>query len=306
MASLNSLLFKYTTDASRFLVVDSLLIHYRDEGEGEPLVLLHGAFSSLHTYNDWVKHLKKHYRVIRLDIMGFGLTGPNESDDYSMNNHMRILKTFLNILKVDKCYMVGNSLGGWLSWEFTIRYPERVKKLVLIDSAGFLEEENIPLPFKLARSPIVGKVIKYVVKRPILEQFVKQVYYNQDKVTEQLINRYYDLFTRDGNNDAFLRLVNQKVKDNSAALQTLTQPTLIMWGKEDVWIPVENAYRFKQLIKHANLLIYPEVGHVPMEEIPEESVLDLLNFLQDTGQFSQNIPSTETRLDIAEDDFQIA
>lgn len=290
MASLNSLLFKYTTDASRFLVVDNLLIHYRDEGEGEPLVLLHGAFSSLHTFNDWVKHLKKHYRVIRLDIMGFGLTGPNESDDYSMNNHMRILKAFLNILKVEQCYMVGNSLGGWLSWEFAIRYPERVKKLVLIDSAGFLEEENIPLPFKLARSPLVGKVIKYVVKRPILEQFVKQVYFDQSKVTDQLLNRYYDLFTRDGNNDAFLKLVNQKVKDNSEALRNFHQPTLIMWGKEDVWIPVHNAKRFHELLPHSHLLIYPNVGHVPMEEIPDESVLDLLNFLQDTGQFAPKTP----------------
>lgn len=286
MASLNSLLFKYTTDASRFLVVDNLLIHYRDEGEGEPLVLLHGAFSSLHTYNDWVKHLKKHYRVIRLDIMGFGLTGPNESDDYSMNNHMRILKAFLNILKVEQCYMVGNSLGGWLCWEFGIRYPEKVKKLVLIDSAGFLEEENIPLPFKLARSPLVGKVIKYVVKRPILEQFVKQVYFDQSKVTEQLLNRYYDLFTRDGNNDAFIKLVNQRVKDNSEALKSFMQPSLIMWGKEDVWIPVNNAKRFHELLPNSHLLIYPNVGHVPMEEIPDESVLDLLNFLQDTGQFS--------------------
>lgn len=286
MASLNSLLFKYTTDASRFLVVDSLLIHYRDEGEGEVLVLLHGAFSSLHTFNDWTKHLKKHYRIIRLDIMGFGLTGPNDTNDYSMNNHMRVLKSFLNTLKIDEFYLVGNSLGGWLSWEFTARYPERVKKLVLIDAAGFLEEENIPLPFKLARAPIFGRVIKYVVRRAILEQFVKQVYYDQTKVNEQLINRYYDLFTRDGNSDAFLALVNQRYKDNTAKLSEIRQQTLIIWGREDFWIPVHNAQRFHQLLPNSFLKIYPSVGHVPMEEIPEETALLLLDFLHETGDFS--------------------
>lgn len=292
MAALKDLLFKYTTDASRFLVVDNLLVHYRDEGEGETLVLLHGAFSSLHTFNEWNKHLKKHYRVIRLDLLGFGLTGPNEANDYTLTSHLHVLKTFLNILKIDKCHIVGNSLGGWLAWEFAFRNPQRVGKLVLIDSAGFVEEENIPLPFKLARAPIFGRVIKYVVRRSVLEQFVKQVYYNQTKVTEQLITRYYDLFTRDGNTDAFLGLVNQTYPDDTAHLKNLQTPTLILWGREDMWIPVHNAYRFHNMLPNSHLRIYPNVGHVPMEEIPEESVLDLLNFLHDTGSFAQ--PPTKT------------
>lgn len=280
MAALKDLLFKYTTDASRFLVVDSLLIHYRDEGEGEPLLLLHGTFSSLHTFNEWNKHLKKHYRVIRLDLMGFGLTGANETGDYSANNHCRVLKRFLQILKIERCHVAGNSLGGLLAWEFTVRNPQMVDKLVLIDAAGFMEEENLPLPFRLARAPLAGRVIKYVVRKELLKQFVKQVYFNQEKVTEQLINRYYDLFTRDGNTDAFLNLANQPYNDSSENLKTIQNPTLIMWGREDVWIPVHNARRFHQLIKNSILKIYPEVGHVPMEEIPEETALDLIEFLE--------------------------
>lgn len=287
VAALKDLLFKYTTDASRFLVIGSMMVHYRDEGEGEPLLLMHGAFSSLHTFNEWNKHLKKHYRVIRLDLMGFGLTGPNDTGDYSLNNHIHILKAFLNMLKIEKCHIVGNSLGGWMAWEFAYRYPQRVDKLVLIDAAGFLEEENIPLPFKLARTPLVGQIVKYVVRRPILEQFVKQVYYDQTKVTELLINRYYDLFTRDGNTDAFLALVNQPYKDNTKNLKSIESPTLILWGREDAWIPVHNAQRFRQLIPNAKLKIYPFVGHVPMEEIPEESVLDVLDFFHDTGDYAK-------------------
>jgi pimeloyl-ACP methyl ester carboxylesterase len=277
---LKDLLFKYTTDASRFLVIDNMMIHYRDEGEGDVLLLLHGAFSSLHTFNEWNKSLKKHYRVIRLDLMGFGLTGPNDANDYSMENHIRVLKTFLNILKIEKCHVVGNSLGGWLAWEFTYRYPQKVDKLVLIDSAGFLEEENVPIPFKLARTPVFGRIIKYVVRPQILEQFLRQVYFDQSKVTEQLITRYYELFNREGNPDAFLKLVNQPVSDNTAALKHINNKTLILWGREDMWIPVHNAYRFHAMLNNSTLKIYPKVGHIPMEEIPEESLLDVINFLE--------------------------
>jgi pimeloyl-ACP methyl ester carboxylesterase len=279
---LKDLLFKYTTDASRFLVIDNMMIHYRDEGEGDVLLLLHGAFSSLHTFNEWNKSLKKHYRVIRLDLMGFGLTGPNDANDYSMENHIRVLKTFLNILKIEKCHVVGNSLGGWLAWEFTYRYPQKVDKLVLIDSAGFLEEENVPIPFKLARTPVFGRIIKYVVRPQILEQFLRQVYFDQSKVTEHLITRYYELFNREGNPDAFLKLVNQPVSDNTAALKHISNKTLILWGREDMWIPVHNAYRFHAMLINSTLKIYPKVGHIPMEEIPEESLLDVMNFLENT------------------------
>jgi pimeloyl-ACP methyl ester carboxylesterase len=276
---LKDLLFKYTTDSSRFLVIDSTMIHYRDEGEGEVILLLHGAFSSLHTYNEWNKILISKYRVIRLDLIGFGLTGPVDNDDYSMENHIRILKSFLNILKIEKCHIVGNSLGAWLAWEFAYRYPQKTDKLILIDAAGFLEEENIPLPFKFARTPVFGQMLKFAVRRPVVEQFMHQVYFDQSKVTEQLVSRYFELFTRDGNPDAFLKLANTNFQDNSQALKHISNETLIMWGREDMWIPVHNAYRFHSMIRNSVLKIYPKVGHVPMEEIPSETANDLIDFL---------------------------
>lgn len=277
---MRDLLFKYTNRNSRFLVVDNTMVHYRDEGSGEVLVMLHGAFSSLHTFNAWTRLLKDQYRIIRLDLMGFGLTGPNEHGDYSIPNHIRVLKKFLNILEIDACTLVGSSLGGWISWEFCLRYPKRVQRLVLIDSAGFLSEDNIPLPFKLAKAPIFGRVIRYVVRRGILEQFVKQVYHDSSKVDALLVDRYYDLFSREGNSDAFIKLVNTKHKDNTHNLRRIDQPVLILWGEEDSWIPLTTAWLFKDALPQAQVKIYPEVGHIPMEEIPEESVKDLLRFLK--------------------------
>jgi pimeloyl-ACP methyl ester carboxylesterase len=280
VATFQELTHKYTNDHSRFLVIDDMFVHYRDQGEGEPIVLLHGAFSSLHTFNDWSKILQKHYRVISLDLMGFGLTGPNKTGDYTIGNHIRVLKRFFNILGLKKAHLVGSSLGGWLAWEFTYRYPQRINKLVLVDSAGFLDKENMPLPFKLAQSPLAGRVLKYIVRKSILEQFVKQVYYDISKINTKLVDRYFDLFTREGNSQALVDLVNAPFQENTDFLSQIEHPTLIMWGREDAWIGAINAYLFDKMLPNSELIIYEEVGHLPMEEIPVRSGEDLMAFLK--------------------------
>lgn len=277
---MRELLEKYTNRFSRFLVIDGMQIHYRDEGEGEPILLLHGAFSSLHTFNDWTNVLKKNgFRIIRLDIPGFGLTGPHPDHIYTIPNHLRILGIFLDMLGIQHCHIAGSSMGGWLTWEFALKYPERTKKIILIDAAGFLDPKSIPLPFRMAQTPFLNRVIKYAINRPMLETFVRQVYFDQSKVTELLLDRYYDLVTRPGNPEAFLMLVNGKFKDNTPHLRQLKAQTLIIWGNDDKWLSVENAYRFHKLIPDSQLIIYKNVGHLPMEEIADISIKDVLNFL---------------------------
>jgi pimeloyl-ACP methyl ester carboxylesterase len=287
---MRELLEKYTNRFSRFLVIDGMQIHYRDEGEGEPILLLHGAFSSLHTFNDWTVVLKKNgFRVVRLDAPGFGLTGPHPDHIYTIPNHLRILGIFLDMLGIPKCHIAGSSMGGWLAWEFALKYPERTNKIILLDAAGFLDPKSIPLPFRMAQTPFLNRVIKYAINRPMLETFVRQVYFDQSKVNDLLLDRYYDLVTRPGNPEAFLLLVNGKFKDNTPHLRQIKAPTLIMWGNDDKWLPVENAYRFHKGIPNSQLIIYKNVGHIPMEEIPDISIKDALHFLL---QAPHNEPTT--------------
>lgn len=280
MATLQKLLPLYTDQDSRFLVIDDFLLHYKDVGKGSILVLLHGAFSSMHTYDAWATQLEQHYRVIRLDLMGFGLTGANSSNDYTMKNHVRVLKEFLDRLGVNVCTLVGSSLGGWISWEFVHTYPTSVNKLVLVNSAGFLEEDEIPLPFKLAKSRLASHLLKYIFRRSILELFVRQVFFDPQKATEKVVTRYFDLFNREGNREALAHLVATSFQDNTHYLTKIKQPTLILWGAEDAWIPVEHAYKFHDSIPNTTLVTYPKVGHIPMEEIPQKSLVDLMNFLE--------------------------
>jgi pimeloyl-ACP methyl ester carboxylesterase len=271
-------LTKYTNKYSRFVAIDGALVHYREEGSGEPMVLLHGAFSSLHTYDAWVEELKPYFRTIRMDMPGFGISQPRLDHTYTVETYSDFLNKFLDMLGVGRCHLVGSSLGGWVSWEYALKHPERVASLTLLDSAGFLDIDAIPLPFKMARTPFVNRIIKYVVRRNVLEQFVRQVYYDESKVNERLIDRYYDLFTREGNPEAFLNLVNGKFRDNTRKLKYLTMPTLIIWGEEDQWIPVKYAYKFHEAIPNSHLIVYEHVGHIPMEEVPKMTAEDVLSF----------------------------
>jgi pimeloyl-ACP methyl ester carboxylesterase len=297
------LIQKYTTKDSRFLVFDDTLIHYRDEGDKDnfPLLLLHGAFSSLHTYNAWAKELKNDFRIIRIDMPGFGLTGPNARGGHeTMKMYERCIATVLDRLGIEKCHIAGSSLGGWVSWEFAATYPEKIEKMVLISAAGFMDQRNIPLPFKMAKTPFVNKIARYAIKRNILEQFVKQVYWNQEKVSEALIDRYYDLFTREGNPEVFFKMANTDYEEETEKLRTIKIPTLLMWGRADKWIPIDNAYRFNRRLENSEVLIYDNCGHLPMEELPRRSSNDVRAFL--LGEPKQNSRNVAKRRPVTIDD----
>ncbi len=271
---------KYTNDQSRFLVIDNAMVHYRDEGEGPVLLLIHGAFSSLHTYDGWTKMLKRDFRVLRLDLPGFGLSGTSEDHEYGIEKYVHWINCFLDRMGAETCHIAGSSLGGWLSWEYARKHPDRVDKMILIGAAGYLDLKNIPLPFKMARTPFASKLAKFVLRKSVLEVFVKQVYGDPSKITPELVDRYFDLFSREGNPEAFFALVNGRFKDNTRHLKKIQQPTLILWGEKDEWLPLDNAYRFLADLPHAELIIYEDTGHVPMEEVPVISAKDVRKFLR--------------------------
>ena len=201
-----------------------------------------------------------------------------------MAKNLKTLNTFFKLLKIDNFLLAGSSLGGWLSWEYALKYKKQVKKLLLVSSAGFLDQRSIPLPFKMARTPFINKIVKYAFKKNVMEKFLRQVYAHPEKVTQELMDRYYDLFTKEGNPEAFYKMVNSGFKDNTNKLKRLKCPTLIMWGEGDKWIPVANAYRFHDLIPDAKLIVYENVGHIPMEEFPQVTAVDAANFLMDEIQ----------------------
>lgn len=271
---------KYATPPSKFVDVGGLQVHYRDEGQGFPLVLLHGAASSLFTWDAWAEDLSKHYRVIRYDLPGFGLTGPNATKDYSMAGHVRFLQTFLDQLNVPVCYLAGNSYGGRIAWEFAYAHPDRVKKLVLVDASGYPVAHREILAMRLARMPVIGPILGHVTPRFFVAMTIRQTYGDPSRLTGAVIDRYYDLIRGAGIRETFGILSRAPMPDSSAQIQALEVPTLILWGSQDRAIPVSFAERFHRDIRHSQLIVYRGVGHLPMEEIPAETIRDTQAFLE--------------------------
>ncbi|MBK8670080.1 MAG: alpha/beta hydrolase [Saprospiraceae bacterium] len=276
---------KYAGAPSAFLQMSGLDVHYREEGPASdsiPIVLLHGTGASLHTYDVWTDILKKTNRVIRMDIPGFGLTGPFTNRDYHIKNYVEFIHEFLDSLGVNKCILAGNSLGGQIAWNYTIKYPQDVQKLILIDAAGLEYNENQPpLAFKIARIPILKNIMTFITPKSLVKKSLQDVYYDKSKVTSQLTDRYFDLTLRSGNRQAMIDRLNTPIDYTAVeTIKTIQQPTLVLWGENDYLIPLSCTKIFSALLPKDTLVVIPKCGHVPMEELPFESVKILQKFIR--------------------------
>ena len=276
---------KYTDSYSSFVRVGDMDIHYKDQGDKKdsiPIVLIHGTGSSLHTYDHWTKELIINHRVIRMDLPGYGLTGPFPDRDYSYNNYVAFLKVFLEKIGIKSCILAGNSLGGNIAWRFTTKYSEMVDNLILIDAAGYpMKSKSIPLAFKIAQIPIIQNIFTVISPRFVAKASVENVYNDKTKVDEELVDRYFELTLREGNREAFVDRF--KVKSDTISykkIKLINQRTLILWGEEDQLIPSQMAYLFHNDLPNDTLVILKDVGHVPMEESPSESLRPVIKFLK--------------------------
>lgn len=271
---------KYTNASSRFLDVGGVKVHYRDDGRGEALVLVHGMNSSLHTWEGWTEQLEGSYRVIALDLPGFGLTGPDPKKRYSPAQAAQFLHLFTDALGLEHFNLAGNSRGGAIAWNFAVLYPDEVERLILVDAGGLPREEPIPFLVVLQGLPMVSRLFHHITPRWVIEDGVHQVYGDPSLVTEAQVQRYFDLLLRTGNRRAASEIVAVgDLHENLDGLSKLKVPTLVLWGEKDAWILPKYAERFRQRIPRAEVIRYPALGHIPMEEDPAETAADVRKFL---------------------------
>lgn len=281
--SVEDLKKEYTNEHSQFIEVDEMNVHYRDEGEGFPIVLIHGTAASLHTWDAWTDELKKTNRVVRMDLPAFGITGPNKNADYSIEAYTTFLHSFLEELGLEKFHIAGNSLGGNIAWNYTADYPNKVEKLILVDASGLPTNKSQPAIFKMAKTPILNSLFLYITPRFLIKKNIEEVYEDDSKITDELINRYHKMALRVGNRKAFIDRAKTDFKldtqVNLEKLKSIQTPTLLIWGAKDLWIPLANGIRMNEILVNSKLEVLENSGHVPMEENPIESLKLMNEFL---------------------------
>ena len=270
---------RWGTTPSRFVDVDGMPVHYRDEGAGPVIVLLHGTGASLHTWDGWAKALVADgRRVVRMDLPAFGLTGPHPANDYRIETYVEFVEHFAKKIGLQRFALAGNSLGGGIAWRYAVAHPERTTALVLVDPNGY-PPTHLPLALRMGKYPALAWLGTHLDPHFLVARTLKTSYGDPSRVTKEQIGRYRDMALRDGNRAAFAARTGVPYEDHTAELATLKLPTLIVWGALDHVIPIENAQKFASAIAGSELKVYPTLGHVPMEEDPATTVADVRAFL---------------------------
>jgi pimeloyl-ACP methyl ester carboxylesterase len=271
---------KYRVSADDYVTAAGMTLHVVQSGpkDAPAIVLLHGFGDSWLTFDGWVGSLATHYRVIRYDLPGFGLTGADPTGDYSDSRSIAVLKALLERLDVEHLTLIGNSMGGKLAWQFAAAYPALVDKLVLISPDGFaspgFEYEKPP------EVPFTMRLLPYVLPKPLVRASLAPAFGDPTALSDELVTRYRDMMLAPGVRRAIVdRLRQVVVHDPEADLRRIKAPTLLLWGRRDNMIPFANAADYLRLIPNARLAELPDLGHVPQEEAPEISLKPVLAFL---------------------------
>ena len=285
----HSLVARWGGPPSDFIDVNGQVVHVRDVGprdDAAPIVLIHGTGASLHTWEGWVQALQSGRRVITFDLPGFGLTGPFAGrytpDDYGGDTYARFVLDLLDVLKVPRAVLGGNSLGGEVAWRVAVMAPPRVERLVLVDAAGpDFEPESVPLGFLIARIPVLNRLTEELLPRPLVAASLANVYGDPRRVSPELVDRYFELTLREGNRRALGLRLRQFVRgEHAERIATIGQPTLILWGGRDRLIPPAVGRTFQSSIRGSQLVVFDELGHVPHEEDPARTAEAVRAFLE--------------------------
>lgn len=273
---------RYGLSQQNVLMLDDISVAYKDTGprEAPAVLLLHGFGSSLQTWDVWSQTLELNYRVIRLDLPGFGLTGPSANNDYSEAQDLKSLIQFLDKLGVNKLAVVGHSMGGKLAWSFAAQQPNRVTALVLMAPDGFPKPEDIGTrPYA---SPAIMGIMKYVLPKYVVQKSIEPAFSDVGALTPTLLNRYHDMLRAPGVRAAILARGNQTVyTDPVPRLKAITSPTLLIWGAEDHMISSSNARNYEGVMAQAKVWVLPHVGHLIQEEQPQRGLAAVIDFLRE-------------------------
>lgn len=251
------------------ILINNIEVNYKITGEGFPFLILHGWGGSSGSWTEVQKSISSEgYKVISLDLPGFGKT-PSPVIPWEINDYSTFVLNFIKKINLEKIILLGHSFGGRISIKFASIYPDKVKFLILCDSAGIKRKYN----FRQTLAFYFAQVGNFIFSNRFLRRFedtARNIFY--------IIIRQRDYTKVDGAmKETFKKTVNEDLLPNLSKIDT---KTLIVWGGNDKAVPVEDAFLINKSIKNSVLEIIPNVGHSPNLEVPEKLSEIILKFLE--------------------------
>jgi pimeloyl-ACP methyl ester carboxylesterase len=271
-----------TVPEDRFLKIGDQLVHIEQAGQGEPVILLHGFGASTYSWRKMMPALAAGFRVIAIDLNGFGYTQrPRSFESYTREGQAGLVLRVMDALGFDSAHLMGHSYGGGLSLFIASRYPERVQSLVLVDSSA-PTYANDRRSRAASVKPLLGLYLRSFVLRPnTVRRALLHSFHDDSLVTPELVREYYDRIRVEGVVDAYHGLTAPaRTASGPVELEKIRMPALVVWGAEDRLISAESGRRAAARMPDSEFVLMEGVGHVPMEEKPDELIRIVLPFLE--------------------------
>ncbi|MCK5725230.1 MAG: alpha/beta fold hydrolase [Thiotrichaceae bacterium] len=256
-------------------------LFYREKGQGQPLILLHGLAESSFTWRYLIDDLAKDYRVIAVDLKGFGQSPKPKDGHYSVYDQALAVRQLMDDQQIENATIIGHSLGGGVALTLALLdrpKVHRVNRLVLIDVAAY--QQKLPSMLRELKRPFLGLAGLYFVSPSFQAKKAYQyAFYNESKIPADGVKEATANFKRSGSRYALAQTVAQMIPDDiknvASKYQNLPHETLIIWGDKDNVVPPQYGHRLHASLKNSQLTLLADVGHMPQEEAPKR-VLKLI------------------------------
>jgi pimeloyl-ACP methyl ester carboxylesterase len=268
------------SEHSKFMTWKGNEVHYTDEGEGPVILMIHGFAGSHYNFQALKEMMKDRYRIIRPDLPGMGLSDFNHFDSNTdlFTEYKDFFGTFIHHIGIDSMYVMGNSLGGLMSLLVAMIVPEKVTGMVLLNSAGYELDKVLVKAAGPIRWNWFRSVLAKGMPMPVVKHGVTYPFADRKKVDPTEFPFDYAMINREGVIEHLFNMATSGQEPDTALFSSIQVPTLILWGEEDVIIPVNHAERFNRDIQGSIKKIYSPCGHMPMMEIPDSVEVDFEKF----------------------------
>jgi pimeloyl-ACP methyl ester carboxylesterase len=260
-------------------------ILYAVAGDGPPVILLHGFGGQIWVWEKQISELSRHHRLYIPDLLGYGYSD-RPKVDYTPALFIDSIRELMDQLGLQRASLIGNSMGGGIAWAFGLTHPERVEKLVLVDS---IPPDTVPAVrnpsfrwlLAIRNLPVLPYLAVGLHTRGMLRATLKEMVFDDRLITDPVVERQYQIGRIEGTPRVMTSTVRQvgEIKRYADALSTLDKPTLIIWGDQDEVFPLAVAKELHSSIRGSELLVIKDSGHMPMWEHPDETNQAILEFL---------------------------
>jgi len=263
-------------------------IHYEEQGRGQPLILVHGYGASTYSWRHVLPHFSKSYRVIAIDLKGFGLSDKPTDNDYTLPEQSRIISEFIRVHRLENVILAGHSLGGAVALYTYLLQADHdarpVSKLILLDTASY--HQDLPAFVSILRVPIINDLSLLLTSSNFKSRMIlRKAFFDDSKITAEMVATYGAYLSLPGASQALIKTAKQMIppdiEEISERYKDIAVPVLLIWGENDEIVPLEVGRKLARNIPKATLVVIPNCGHVPQEECPSQAIEAMQSFLSD-------------------------